>query len=42
MCGISGYFSLKKTFDKQDLIRMTNIMAHRGPDAEGIFDEVKN
>ena len=39
MCGISGYYSINKKFDKQDLLNMTGIISHRGPDAEGIFNE---
>ena len=40
MCGIAGiyFFDRKKT--TQDLVsRMTNAMAHRGPDADGFFTE---
>jgi asparagine synthase (glutamine-hydrolysing) len=41
MCGIAGYFSPKRTFFKEDLQKMTDCLAHRGPDAAGYFsDEV--
>lgn len=36
MCGITGYLGLQ---DKKLLKQMTSIMAHRGPDAEGLFCE---
>jgi len=40
MCGIAGYISDKGT-DKKILKRMTDRIAHRGPDAEGSYlDEV--
>ena len=35
MCGISGFIS--KKFQKTDLVRMTNAINHRGPDASGYF-----
>lgn len=40
MCGIAGilYFNNQKA-DKEVILRMTNAMAHRGPDAEGIYTE---
>ena len=38
MCGIAGFIS--KRFNKEDLVRMTDRIAHRGPDASGYyFDE---
>lgn len=37
MCGISGFYSTRNKFDKQDLINMTDALAHRGPDANGYF-----
>lgn len=39
MCGIAGYYSVKGRFDKSDLITMNNAISHRGPDAEGYFEE---
>ena len=37
MCGISGFYSLKKQFSETDLHSMTNVMSHRGPDAAGFY-----
>ena len=34
MCGICGFISNKK-LDKNDLIEMNNVLAHRGPDDHG-------
>lgn len=39
MCGISGFYSSEAIFSKDDLIRMTDSMIHRGPDASGYFYE---
>lgn len=40
MCGIVGIVNLdKKPVDKKVLLRMTNTLAHRGPDDEGVFLE---
>jgi asparagine synthase (glutamine-hydrolysing) len=40
MCGIAGIFDLKHRQVDQELIRkMTNAMAHRGPDSDGFFCE---
>ena len=36
MCGLVGVFQ-KKPVNQKILLKMTNIMAHRGPDDEGIF-----
>ena len=38
MCGISGYISNKNRLNKQDFIVATNKMNHRGPDAEGFYE----
>ena len=35
MCGISGFIS--KNFLKTDLVKMTDALSHRGPDASGYF-----
>ena len=35
MCGITGFFS--KNFLKTDLVKMTESLIHRGPDASGLF-----
>jgi asparagine synthase (glutamine-hydrolysing) len=37
MCGIAGFYSLKKKFTEADLQGITNAMQHRGPDAAGFF-----
>ncbi|KHD05761.1 hypothetical protein PN36_08945 [Candidatus Thiomargarita nelsonii] len=37
MCGISGFFSPTQKFTKSDLQQMTQVLYHRGPDAEGYF-----
>ena len=39
MCGISGYYSRQNFFSKEDLAKMTEALAHRGPDAEGYFSD---
>ncbi len=38
MCGISGYISSPGRLDKQDFVRATNAIRHRGPDAEGYYE----
>ncbi len=38
MCGISGYISNNKKISREDFIRTTNAMHHRGPDAEGFYE----
>ena len=35
MCGFSGFISNK--FNQVDLVKMTNALKHRGPDAKGYF-----
>lgn len=35
MCGITGFVS--KKYGESDLIKMTNSLIHRGPDAEGFY-----
>ena len=40
MCGITGFIS--KNFKNNDLIKMTDALTHRGPDASGyFFDQIK-
>lgn len=40
MCGIAGIVSWKgSTLDGSRIRRMTKAMAHRGPDAEGLYEE---
>jgi asparagine synthase (glutamine-hydrolysing) len=39
MCGIAGYFSYKRVFSKEELRKMTDALAHRGPDAAGYFTD---
>ncbi len=38
MCGISGYISNHNKISKEDFIKATNAMNHRGPDAEGYYE----
>ena len=38
MCGISSYISNKNKLSKQDFIKATCAMNHRGPDAEGYYE----
>ena len=40
MCGISGFIS--KKLIKKDLIKMTNSMQHRGPNANGHYFDLNN
>ena len=37
MCGLAGFYSRKNFFSGEDLDKMTQIVSHRGPDAEGFF-----
>ncbi len=37
MCGIAGFIST--LYNKEHLQKMTNSIAHRGPDAEGFFED---
>ena len=37
MCGITGYYSTSKKTGEADLKRMTDRLAHRGPDAAGYY-----
>src|SRR5208283_2790702 len=37
MCGIAGYITRKGEVDHLLLEKMTSVVAHRGPDDEGIF-----
>lgn len=39
MCGITGFFSTQSAFSCLDLRKMSNEIRHRGPDAEGFFEE---
>ena len=39
MCGIAGYYSLKEQFTPDDLKIMTDSIQHRGPDAEGHYQD---
>ncbi|MFN8282859.1 MAG: asparagine synthase (glutamine-hydrolyzing) [Chitinophagales bacterium] len=38
MCGISGYISNQQKLSKSDFIKATNAMNHRGPDADGFYE----
>lgn len=41
MCGITGFYSNK--YNESDLIKMTQTLLHRGPDANKVyFDEINN
>lgn len=35
MCGINGFFDLRDDSSKEILQKMTDSLAHRGPDGEG-------
>jgi asparagine synthase (glutamine-hydrolysing) len=37
MCGITGYFSNKNVVTEAELRSMTQVLSHRGPDAEGFY-----
>lgn len=37
MCGIAGFISKNKTLNSQHVADMTDKIAHRGPDAAGVF-----
>jgi len=39
MCGIIGYYSKERKFNSNDLISMSSVIGHRGPDAEGFFND---
>lgn len=39
MCGIAGILDLKGVTGREDLLRMTDCLAHRGPDGSGIWRE---
>ena len=39
MCGITGELSLLRRPDPSAVGRMTNVLAHRGPDAEGFHND---
>ncbi|MDP9042751.1 MAG: asparagine synthase (glutamine-hydrolyzing) [Bacteroidota bacterium] len=41
MCGIAGILNRNEAVDREAIRRMTNLMAHRGPDAEGYFIDGK-
>ncbi|MCX6182521.1 MAG: asparagine synthase (glutamine-hydrolyzing) [Bacteroidetes bacterium] len=40
MCGIAGFYSTQNVFSKEELPGMAHSMAHRGPDAEGVFSHL--
>ncbi len=37
MCGISGFFVQDNFLEYDDLVKMTEVLAHRGPDTAGYF-----
>ena len=39
MCGINGYFSSKSSYTVNDIHLMNNAMPHRGPDAQGTYND---
>lgn len=39
MCGIAGFYTFNNALKKDDLLRMSGRISHRGPDAEGFFSE---
>ena len=40
MCGIAGFYSFDKSFSETDLRKMTDRIAHRGPDADGFYTDM--
>lgn len=38
MCGIAGFY-LKEMTERDNLLRMTRSLSHRGPDSDGFFEE---
>ncbi|MCW3127617.1 MAG: asnB [Bacteroidetes bacterium] len=42
MCGIAGFYSFSKAFAEADLKKMTDSMAHRGPDADGFYTDTES
>lgn len=40
MCGIAGFYSFKKSLPESVLHKMTDTLAHRGPNAKGYFNSV--
>lgn len=39
MCGITGYYSFNRNFSQDDLKLMSDSLSHRGPDADGFFND---
>jgi asparagine synthase (glutamine-hydrolysing) len=37
MCGIAGFADFKKVSDESTLVSMTECVAHRGPDGQGVY-----
>jgi asparagine synthase (glutamine-hydrolysing) len=37
MCGISGFFTKEEFYTKDDLVKITSAISHRGPDASGYY-----
>ncbi|MEP6927669.1 MAG: asparagine synthase (glutamine-hydrolyzing) [Ginsengibacter sp.] len=37
MCGIAGYISINNSITTDQLVKATNLLEHRGPDAEGFY-----
>ena len=40
MCGLNGILAFDKAYlFHQEIIRMTTVLSHRGPDDEGFYDD---
>jgi len=42
MCGIAGFYSFHKKYSDTDLKKMTDRIAHRGPDADGFYTDAES
>jgi asparagine synthase (glutamine-hydrolysing) len=42
MCGITGVFAKNATISRERVEKMTSAIAHRGPDAQGVFSSPNN
>lgn len=42
MCGISGFLCVDRSVGRDELERMTRAIAHRGPDASGVYFDEEN
>lgn len=39
MCGIAGFYTSRSAFSYDELVAMTTVIAHRGPDAAGYYHD---